>query len=472
MKRTIIYGPPGTGKTTQLISIMEKYLANGGKPNKIIFTSFTRKSIDEAVSRASAKFGVVKDQLPFFRTVHSLCMGLSGLKNTDVVQFTHKKEIADMLGLDLTSKRALIDGTSYGMKDGDKLFHLSDYYRSKQVDLETAWDENGREMEWPEVVRFMKAYEQYKSSRMLVDFTDMLMRFMKDGYLPHVDIMFVDEAQDLSTLQWNSVFRLEACSNSSYIAGDDDQGIYGWNGANVQTFIELDGDRKVLARSHRLNRAVFDTAMGIVGRISKRVPKSFEPSKSGGQVQEVGYIEDLPLDKGEWLLLARNGYMLQEYEDYCFEQGYLYETAFGYGPRKWPEMRAIIDWERYRQGHELPDPAWKNILQFTSNQSPSSELPWFEIFDIISKERIEYLRACKRNGEKFLDTPRIHINTIHGVKGGEAENVCVMLDLANTTWKTYESNPDEEHRVFYVAVTRAIENLYIKTPKTNKFFDL
>ena len=469
--RTIIYGPPGTGKTTKLISIMEEYLVNGGRPNRICFTSFTRKSIDEAVSRVQAKFGIIKDQLPFFRTTHSLAMGLSGLKNSDVVQFNHKKEIARFLGLELTTKRS-IDGTSYGMKDGDKMFHLSDYHRSKQVDLETAWDETGRELSFAEVQRFMKAYKEYKDSRLLVDFTDMLERFLVEGYIPDIDIMFVDEAQDLSRLQWQAVFKIEKKAEKSYIAGDDDQGIYGWNGSHVGTFINLEGDRRVLDISHRLNRPVYATAMAIISRVGNRVDKVFTPKKEEGKVNEIYYLEDLPLEAGSWLLLARNGYMLKEYEDFCFEQGYLYESA-GYGPKNWPEMQALLDYERFRRGDcELSEQQAKNIFQFTSHKDWESGLPWYEFFDNVSPERIEYLRACKRNGEKFLGKPRIQINTIHGVKGGEAENVCVMLDLANTTWKSMEANPDEEHRVFYVAVTRAIDNLYIKQPKTNKFFDL
>ena len=45
-------------------------------------------------------------------------------------------------------------------------------------------------------------------------------------------------------------------STDSFIAGDDDQGIYKWNGAHVNTFINLEGTRKVLEQSRRVPRAV------------------------------------------------------------------------------------------------------------------------------------------------------------------------------------------------------------------------
>lgn len=479
MERTVIYGPPGTGKTTRLISIMEDYIAGGGQPNKIGFTSFTRRSIEEATRRVEKKFGYVKDQLPFFRTVHSLCMGLTGFKNSDVVQWSHKKEIAKLLGLELTFKKQTMDGTSYGMKDGDKMFHISDYYRAKGIDLEQAWEETGADVDWDELKRFDKAYTRYKDSKMLVDFTDMLSRFLKEGYSPKLDVLFVDESQDLSTLQWEVIFKVEQSSSRSYIAGDDDQGIYGWNGANVSTFIDLPGDRIVLDKSYRLNKRVLATAMGIIRLVSKRVDKHYTSRDEDGLIEEIHDLDDLPISEGEWLLLARNGFLLRQYEDFCFENGIFYETSGGYGPGKWPEFQAILIWENFRsKGINPTEKKWELIQSYTTISEVENVVydeaipPWFEVLDAMTPARRDYFRRCKENGEKLLSKPRVHINTIHGVKGGEAQNVCLMLELANTTWKNMENDPDEEHRVFYVAVTRAIDNLYIKLPFTNKFYDL
>ena len=57
-KQTLILGPPGTGKTTRLISIMEKEIARGVKPERIAFVSFTKKATEEAADRAAEKFGL------------------------------------------------------------------------------------------------------------------------------------------------------------------------------------------------------------------------------------------------------------------------------------------------------------------------------------------------------------------------------------------------------------------------------
>ena len=60
----------------------------------------------------------------------------------------------------------------------------------------------------------------------------------------------------------------------------------------------------------------------------------------------------------------------------------------------------------------------------------------------------------RENGEKLNSAPRISLSTIHGVKGGEQDNV-VLTDLSRNTQVNYEKNPDDENRLFYVGATRA-----------------
>ena len=51
----------------------------------------------------------------------------------------------------------------------------------------------------------------------------------------------VDEAQDLTPLQWDMVVKIASAVDRVYIAGDDDQAIYEWNGADVNLFQTFPG---------------------------------------------------------------------------------------------------------------------------------------------------------------------------------------------------------------------------------------
>ena len=71
----------------------------------------------------------------------------------------------------------------------------------------------------------------------------------------------------------------------------------------------------------------------------------------------------------------------------------------------------------------------------------------------------------RANGEELNKKPRILLSTIHGVKGGESENVALLTDLSLNTHRGYDKNPDDENRLFYVGATRTKDHLHIVEPK-------
>jgi DNA helicase II / ATP-dependent DNA helicase PcrA len=76
------------------------------------------------------------------------------------------------------------------------------------------------------------------------------------------------------------------------------------------------------------------------------------------------------------------------------------------------------------------------------------------------------------NGEKLSQEPRIEVSTIHAAKGGECENVIVVLDNAKKIRDSIENNiskADEEHRVWYVGITRTKNSLYLLKPKKERY---
>tara|TARA_R110002050_G_C8641678_1_gene489368 strand:- start:53 stop:613 length:561 start_codon:yes stop_codon:yes gene_type:complete len=96
---------------------------------------------------------------------------------------------------------------------------------------------------------------------------------------------------------------------------------------------------------------------------------------------------------------------------------------------------------------------------------------WHEAFDRLGVKEREYLISCLRRNEN-TNTPRIKLTTIHASKGGEADNVVLLTDVAGSTWEELTVNPDTENRTFYVGITRTKENLHVIQSSTNKYFTI
>ena len=92
-------------------------------------------------------------------------------------------------------------------------------------------------------------------------------------------MLFIDEAQDMPRIQYNMVDKLIKTSKEVYIAGDDDQAIFRWSGADVDKFINLKGDVTVLNKSYRCPKKIYRLANFIIGHIRKRRPKIWELKK-------------------------------------------------------------------------------------------------------------------------------------------------------------------------------------------------
>ena len=97
-KAKLILGPPGCGKTYRLIEEIRGALENGGtSPSRIGVISFTRKAIEEMVSRACEEFHLKPKDFPFMRTSHSFGFMVLGLQVTDIMN----KEDYDNVGRDV-----------------------------------------------------------------------------------------------------------------------------------------------------------------------------------------------------------------------------------------------------------------------------------------------------------------------------------------------------------------------------------
>jgi len=479
---TKVFGPPGTGKTTHLLDIVDKAIRSGMEPERIAFMAFTRKAADEAATRAVARFGLPKERFPWFRTLHSMAFKTLGVQRNDIMQEAHYKELGYELGFtfsDLDSVCMVPAGTTLG----DKVARLESLARLRCVGLEQQWmDCNFRDVEFTAARQWYAGVQRYKGFNGLLDYTDLLEQFAAPI---DVDLFILDEAQDLSPLQWRVVEQAAETAQEVFLAGDDDQCIYDWAGAAPEHFISHLGMSHVLPQSYRIPRQIQALAQSVLNGITVRQEKTWKPRAAEGAVNHIMYEDGLDLSKGTWLLLARNHQTLARFETYVQKQGYPYLKE-GHHSTDNPTSRAILLWERWRKGQPLESkdvrvigkllPAlqdWQSkgvtLLKDAPLPPEVKAMSWMDVLEIAPKKR-EYIRSCLANKESLFDKPRITISTIHRAKGGEAEHVALIPDLTAQPWG--QLHTDSEMRVLYVALTRAKETLTIIRPHSNRYYNI
>ena len=90
---------------------------------------------------------------------------------------------------------------------------------------------------------------------------------------------------------------------------------------------------------------------------------------------------------------------------------------------------------------------------------------WYEAFEGLDAMTENYIRNMRANGETLNRNTRIIMSTIHGAKGGEADNVLLLQDLTGAAIETFSHDPDELHRLFYTGATRAKRELHVLDPR-------
>ena len=482
----IILGPPGTGKTSRLLNICREKKSEGIDWDRIGFFSFSQKAAYEARDRACEKFNTSRKELVHFRTLHSYAYRHLPLEDTNLMKGKHWKELSEIIGFDLTSEGD--DETIY-TNANHRYLSLINMSRLKGVPLREAWNGNMDTLLWSKLDYLNRAIIEYKKERKLFDYTDMIVDYVGSDVQPNFDALFIDEAQDMPKIQYDMVFKLINGSKETYLAGDDDQAIFRWSGADVDRFIKLKGNVEVLGTSYRCPRRVYRLANTIIGRVKLRRPKTWEPKEEDGKVMRVTDLRYIDISKGKWLFLARTKRIRNEViEDYLYSKGYWYGRG-EHRPVAPSVISAIDTWQQLQRGEAVSMGEVKTLYNkiksgtgikrggkkfkeedkeklFTmqnliESQGLIAQGEWHEVLDRVKLADVAYLRRLEKMGEDIKGEPRLRVSTIHKAKGGECDNVVVLLDVGKIVYNAYIKNPDDEHRIFYVAVTRAKECLYI-----------
>jgi len=485
-----IFGPPGSGKTTHLLNIVEQALDQGISPVDIGYFAFTRKAANEAKDRAIQKFPHLNGDkdFPWFRTLHSLAYHCLGISQKDMMSAEHYKEFADQAGISVSVS---FGDEAFSAQVDHPILNEINIARIRGEDLRSYYNRSRIEVEWFHFELIERTYRHYKQARNLLDFTDLLEQIvMEPERLPRLKALIIDEAQDLSRLQWNLVNELVARSATTYIAGDDDQAVYTWAGADVASFLTIPGEIQVLEQSYRVPAKVHALANTIVNRIRSRQPKTWKPREFEGEICTYNDYTHVDVSHGEWLILASTNYLLNDMNEWLKGQGLLYERH-GYKSISENILSAVVGWENLRKGNAIPFPMLKHVYQYLDttavktgfktlkhadpeksytmaelkeSQGLLTDVIWFEALTKIGDHQLDYIRAVLRRGTKITGRAPIRLSTIHGAKGGEADNVLLRLDLSTKFVKESVVSSDDLNRLLYVGITRSRKTLHIVLP--------
>jgi DNA helicase-2/ATP-dependent DNA helicase PcrA len=485
-----IFGPPGSGKTTHLLNIVQQELDRGISPVDIGYFAFTRKAANEAKERAVEKFPHLNGDrdFPWFRTLHSMAYRCLGINQKDMMSAEHYKEFADQAGISISVS---FGDESFAAQVDHPVLNEINIARIRGEDLRSYYNRSKIEIEWFHFELIERSYRHYKQSRNLLDFTDLLEHLMLEpDRVPRLQTVIIDEAQDLSRLQWNIVNELVARSTTTYIAGDDDQAVYTWAGADVASFLSLPGDIQVLEQSYRVPAKVHALADKVVNRIRSRQPKTWKPREFDGAICAYNDYTQVDVTHGDWLILASTNYLLNDMNEWLKSQGLLYER---HGHKSISEniLSAVVGWENLRKGNKIPFPILKHVYQYLDtsyvktgfktlkhadpeksydieelkqSQGLLNEAIWHEALTKIGDHQRDYIRAVLRRGTKITGRAPIRLSTIHGAKGGEADNVLLRMDLSTKFVKDSVFSSDDLNRLLYVGITRSRKTLHIVLP--------
>jgi DNA helicase-2/ATP-dependent DNA helicase PcrA len=466
MKVQMLYGPPGTGKTTELLRRLEIRLQGGVDRNEIAYLSFTKAAAEEALRRMNLKRS---DKVC---TIHAMVYRLLKLTKDQVVDKDLLQELAAKIGIAITGATA---DSERELELGDEFLSLQQLAVAQMEDPLAVYERSHRPGNLKLFLYFCESYKKWKEANGFLDFNDMLSRYV-NGKGPEIKarVMFIDEAQDLSRLQWRVVERLAKCVDEVHIGGDDDQAIFEWSGADpagMALFEEQhQGERQVLSQSWRLPRRVFELGNRIISRVRRRVPKSYAPRDAEGVINRYSDIWQVGgLGDEDTLILYRNHSTRKYLEEYLVSNRVPYETMAGWNsPLQGRYGQAIRTYNRLAN---MEDVAQSSYDAMVKNLAPSAQrlikaggflqmhvaqgsewqnsimLPW-----AIS----DYLMNVD------FDAPvRVRLGSIHSAKGREAERVILYTAMGRRTIESAEANPDAESRVWYVGVTRSRNRLDI-----------
>lgn len=490
-----IFGPPGTGKTKTLQDKVAEEVAGGTPLNRIGYLSFTKGAAEVIRERLRAS----PEDMRWFRTIHSACMSLLGIGRESVVVSSDYRRFREQTGMDVRSDE-------FDDWDAEKPLDFTPTKRAWEMAAATQRPIQEIIRAMPPHVNLVRsrvdlfgaAWEKFKRDNHKFDFTDMLTKYLEAPIPMDCDVIFLDEAQDLSTLQWLVFEQLSKKAKRVYMAGDDDQAIYGFIGGSEYGFLDHPCDEEhVLTNSYRVPRDIGRVADHIIHRVGHRKDKAVQWRDAPGEVQRMN-LDAFTLPWRAWsakyddiLVLTRHRKGARNFSDDLKAVGVPHDLH-GDGLASWAEAKIIETYMKLRNGDTVTvKQAIKMLNELEVSMSPlkglkprakvnAALLPgvdfsartWVGMFagdDRVKLRRYEAIRQLVNNDglASLAKKPTVRVSTMHAAKGDQADLVVLVPEC--TTIVSQNMMTPSEIRLAYVAMTRAKQQAVVLIPRSDQY---
>ncbi|MEM7340701.1 MAG: ATP-dependent DNA helicase UvrD2 [Actinomycetota bacterium] len=504
----VVMAGAGSGKTRVLTRrIAWRIATDDTDPTRVLALTFTRKAAGELRHRLRT-LGL-RDEVAA-GTFHGIA--LVQLRRRWADRNTTPPAILDRRSRFLARAASL----GRGVRASDVLAEI-DWARARLITPEQysmAAAEAGRTppITADQLADVMVRFAQEKRRRRMVDFDDLLELAIRDlqsdpGYAEAVRWRYrhlcVDEFQDVNPLQYELLSHWRGDRPDLFVVGDTNQAIYGWNGAEpdlLATFARREPGATVitLADNYRSSPQVLELAATLSdgpGLVAHR-PDGPRPSVTAypdDKAEAVGVAERIREARrvaGSWsdqAVLVRTNAQLLLIEQTLNDLGVPARHRAGAGPLASPEVASLIG-QLTSPGVDVADAAAELSAEATMEDAPTSGPEVERRANRAALLRLvnDYLAVdpapsgpglaawlSTLDGNDVADNAdAVELTTFHGAKGLEwpvvhvagLEDGFVPIAYAETG-----GQKAEERRLFYVAVTRAEQELHLSWAAARTF---